>query len=252
MASFKDHFSGHPEIYKRFRPVYPDALFAWLRAEAPGGGLAWDAGTGNGQAAISLAGHFEHVIASDPSAEQIAHATPHPRVQYAVARAEDSGLAAGSVDLALSAQALHWFDAPAYFDEVRRVLRPGGLVAAITYNHATVSPEVDAVLGAYIASILGDWPPERRHVNAGYATIPFPFERLEVPPFTLSREDTFGGLYGYCGTWSAARRAAKRLGADPRQPFEAALREAWGDPSTRRTIHWPLTVLAAVVHPTGA
>ncbi len=245
MTTFKDHFSGHPDIYKRFRPTYPPALFAWLRAAAPGGDLAWDAGTGNGQAAVALADHFEQVVASDPSAEQIALATPHPRVTYTVARAEDSGLPTHGTDLALSAQALHWFDFEAYFNEVRRVLRPGGIVAAITYNHATVNPEIDAVLGAYIASILGDWPPERGHVNAGYATIPFPFERLEVPGFMLSRDDTVDGLFGYCGTWSAAQRAARRLRSDPRQPFEAALRTAWGDPETLRTITWPLTVLAA-------
>src|SRR5271155_781134 len=109
-AAFKDHFSGHAADYRAFRPTYPPELFAFLASVAPGRDLAWDCGTGSGQAAVPLADHFARVYATDASAEQVANADPHPRVEYAVAPAENGPLADGSADLVLVAQALHWFD----------------------------------------------------------------------------------------------------------------------------------------------
>lgn len=51
----------------------------------------WDCACGNGQASVDLAGYFRTVYGTDLSAEQIAHAEAHPRVNYRVGLAEDSG-----------------------------------------------------------------------------------------------------------------------------------------------------------------
>ena len=85
--AFNDHYSGHAADYAAYRPSYPVELSAWLAALAPRRRLAWDCGTGNGQAAAGLAAHFECIFATDASAEQIRQADPHPRVEYAVAPA---------------------------------------------------------------------------------------------------------------------------------------------------------------------
>ncbi|MEK7716601.1 MAG: SAM-dependent methyltransferase, partial [Pseudomonadota bacterium] len=69
--TFKDHFSQHAGDYARYRPDYPEALFAFLTKSVTQHELAWDCGTGNGQAALGLAGHFDRVIATDPSQTQI-------------------------------------------------------------------------------------------------------------------------------------------------------------------------------------
>ncbi len=243
-ALFKDHFSGHAELYRRFRPTYPPAVFAWLATLAPTRKLAWDAGTGNGQAAALLAEHFAHVEASDASATQIAAATPHARVHYRVAPAEASGLADASVDLATSAQALHWFDHARYFAEVRRVVRPGGVVAALTYLHCEVDAALDGVLAAYIDHVRADWAPERRFVDAGYANIPFPFEAIPDtaarPPMEIVADLDLAGYLGYLGTWSAAQHYLRRTGVDPRRALAADFATAWGDPTHRRRVRWPL------------
>src|SRR5262249_7162330 len=105
---FKDHFSGHAADYRAFRPDYPPELFAFLASVAPGRDLAWDCGTGSGQAAVGLAEHFAKVFATDASAEQLKNAQPHPRVEYAVAPAEKCPLGDHVVDLVTVAQALHW------------------------------------------------------------------------------------------------------------------------------------------------
>src|SRR5208282_5000395 len=81
-VSFKDHFSRQAAAYGRHRPRYPLELAAHLAAVAPGHTLALDLATGNGQAAVDLAAHFERVLASDASASQLAHAAPHARVHY--------------------------------------------------------------------------------------------------------------------------------------------------------------------------
>src|SRR5213594_1017057 len=115
--TFQDHFSTRAAIYARARPSYPPALFEELAALSPGRALAWDCGTGNGQAARGLATHFDKVLASDPSAAQLSHARPHPRIEFRLSLERDSGLAAGSVDLVTAAQAAHWFDRDAFYAE---------------------------------------------------------------------------------------------------------------------------------------
>ena len=99
-SSFEDYFSAQAADYARYRPHYPAQLFEYLASVAPGHSLAWDCGTGNGQAAVALAEHFERVIATDASAEQLAHAMPHERVEYRVEAAEAVSLPPHSADLA--------------------------------------------------------------------------------------------------------------------------------------------------------
>ena len=67
-------FSPLAETYARARPRYPDELYAWISSQVPRRELAWDAATGNGQAAVGLARHFARVVATDISPGQIAHA----------------------------------------------------------------------------------------------------------------------------------------------------------------------------------
>jgi SAM-dependent methyltransferase len=238
---FKDHFSGHAADYRSCRPTYPAELFAWLRAQAPAARVAADLGCGNGQASLGLAGVVPEVIAVDPSAEQIAQAQPHPRVAYRVAPAEDTGLPSASVDLAIAAQAFHWFDHARFFPELRRIARPGALFAAIAYGTCTVSPAVDAAIDALYRGLLDAWwPPERRHVESGYRTLPFPLAELAAPAFTLVARWPLAGLRGYLGTWSAVKAWQRAHGGDPRERIDADLLAAWGDPETERTVAWPL------------
>ncbi len=237
---FKDHFSRHAELYRRYRPTYPDAVFAWLASLTTSRAMALDVGTGNGQAAVKLADHFDAVLATDASAAQVDAATPHPRVDYRVARAEDSGLADATVDLVLAAQAFHWFDFEAFFAECRRVVRPGGVVAALTYFHPTVTPAVDAVLARYIDHVRADWPPERRFVDARYLNVPWPFDEVAVPDLEMTLDLDLEGFLGYLATWSAAQRYRERTGLDPRASFIALFAEAWGDPHRPNLVRFPL------------
>ncbi len=237
--TFKDHFSAHAAVYREARPQYPAALFDFLAAEAPSTGCAWDAGCGNGQASVDLAARFDKVIASDPSAEQIANATPRPNLGYRVEAAEQSSLAAASVDLVCVAQALHWFDIARFHAEVRRVLKPHGVVAFWSYADCRVDADVDAHKDRLYNDLTGPyWPPERALVETGYASLPFPFARIDTPAFELCMHWTVDQFLAYLRSWSATQRYIRAHEQDPVTLVDTDLRAAWGDSGSVREVHW--------------
>lgn len=240
MTSFKDHFSGHAALYRDARPLPPSDWFAWLAGQAPDDALAWDAGCGNGQASLGLAAHFAQVVATDPSATQIAQAAAHPAIEYRVEPAEHSSLPDASVSLICVSQALHWFDLDAFHAEVRRVARPGALLAISSYGDCSVDRAVDPLKWQLYADTLGeDWPPERTLVDNGYRDLPFPFEPVSAPSFGMRADWNLAQFLAYLRSWSATQRHLKRTGTDAVAAATPALAQAWGDPATVRAVRWP-------------
>ncbi|MEO5799184.1 MAG: class I SAM-dependent methyltransferase, partial [Gemmatimonadales bacterium] len=168
--AFPDHFSPVAAGYAAFRPTYPSALFDWIATQAPARTAVWDCACGNGQATGPLAERFDLVIATDGSAEQLSHAPPIPRTIWKHATAEANGLPDASVDAVVIAQALHWFDLDRFWPEVRRVVRPGGLVVAWCYGPTRLpDPALNAVVHSLYEDVLGEWwSANRRHIDAGY------------------------------------------------------------------------------------
>ncbi|HEY3644075.1 MAG TPA: class I SAM-dependent methyltransferase, partial [Gammaproteobacteria bacterium] len=230
-TTFKDHFSGHAVDYSRYRPgAYPAGMFRALAALAPDRGCAWDCATGNGQAALGLAERFDHVEATDASDKQIAAAVPNPKIRYSVAPAEASGLPDSGVSLINVAQALHWFDLPKFYAEVRRVAQPQAVLACSCYMNCTVEPGVDKVMEHLYEGVLGDayWPPERKHVERGYADLDFPFPEIELPRFNMQVRWDFANYVGYLRSWSATQNYLKKNGKDPLGLVGEELMKAWG------------------------
>ena len=244
-SSFPDHFSASAAGYAAYRPGYPAALFEWLASIAPRGGVAWDCGTGTGQAATAIAEHVGLVVATDPSTSQLAHAVAHPRVRYAAMSAELSALASKSVALITVAQALHWFERRAFFAEALRVLVPRGVIAVWSYGVVTLHDDVlDALVRRFHAETVGSyWPPERRLVDEGYRDLTLPFAPVEAPAFAMQAAWTLDQLAGYVSTWSAVQRARAATGNDPVAGLVESLREAWGAAAAARRVEWPLTLI---------
>ena len=241
---FPDHFSGVAAGYASHRPRYPAELFDYLAGLAPRRGLAWDCAAGSGQATLDLASRFARVVATDASTEQIAAAPPHPRVEYRVARAEASGLADSCADLITVAQALHWFDLDRFHAEVRRVLVPRGVLAAWSYGTQRIEdPAIDQALQRFYGEVVGPyWPAERRIVETGYRTLPFPFDELPAPNFDLVASWPLPELLGYVRTWSATSRYRAARGHDPVVLLERELAPLWGSADEARRITWPLAL----------
>ena len=244
--AFKDHFSKQAADYAKFRPRYPHEMFEYLGSLAPSRKLAWDCGTGNGQAAVGLATVFDRVIAIDASEKQIASAELHERVDYRVAPAEDSNIDFGTVDLTMVAQALHWFDLDRFYAEAQRVLKPDGVSAVSAYNLLHINPAIDEIVNRYYYEVVGPfWPPERKLVEQ-FADLPFPFHEIDPPEFEMTAQWNLDQLLGYLRTWSATQQFIAANQRDPLEEIADELRAAWGDTKQRRRVIWPLTVRVGI------
>jgi ubiquinone/menaquinone biosynthesis C-methylase UbiE len=245
LSAFKDHFSSASDRYAAYRPHYPAALFTWLANLCDEHDTAWDCATGSGQAALGLAPHFRSVIASDASAEQLSHAAAHPRVEYRVATAEDSGLANCSVDLVTVAQAAHWFDLPRFYFEASRVLKRGGVIALWGYGRMVLPGDMDAIFQAFDAETIGPyWPAERALIDDAYRSLEFPFSEVEPPTFYIEVEWTLPRLMAYLSTWSAVKRYQSARQRDPLPALRDRLQAMWGDEESALHLQWPLFLRA--------
>jgi ubiquinone/menaquinone biosynthesis C-methylase UbiE len=230
MTNFKDHFSRFAKTYAKGRLHYPPALFDYLASLTPQHTFAWDCGTGNGQAAIGLAGHYQKIIATDPSAQQIENCTPHPQITYLVEPAEHPSLADNSADIVTIGIALHWFNFDLFYPEVKRVLKKDGIIAAWAYFLPTISPGIDAIVQQFTDTTLGNfWRPEIKLIHEDYKTIPFPFEEIKTPDFVIQKRMNLDQFIEHVYTWSAVQFYMKEKGEDPVELLYKALLDAWGD-----------------------
>ena len=242
---FKDLFSTQSGDYAKYRPTYPTELFGYLASLVDTHDTCWDCGTGNGQAALQLVDHFDVVIATDPAEKQLANSVQHPKIQYHVASAESSGIADHSVDLITAAQAFHWFNRDAFFDEVRRVLKLNGVLAFWCYELAQITPEIDAIVFQFYKGTLGPyWQPERQLVEEGYRNIEIPFQHITPPPFEMNAVWGLDQLIGYLGTWSALQDYIKENDVNPLEEVYPELKEVWGEEKVRN-VRWELGLRVA-------
>ena len=238
---FRDYFSTQATQYSRHRPGYPEEFFDYLAGLAPGRELAWDCGTGNGQAARALAQRFRQVVATDASPKQIENAFPHPSIRYLVEPAEATSIDSSSVDLITVGTAVHWFDFDAFYGEVRRVGKPGAILAVWTYHFPIIDPAVDEVLARFYWQTLdGFWPQRIHFLEERYRTLPFPFEEIEPPAFQMQADWDFSDLAGFINSWSATQKYIQQTGNQPLNEVFDDLVEGWGSQDRRRKISWPL------------
>ncbi len=240
MNLFKDNFSKQSNEYLKFRPTYPDELFKFLSSLTDEHELAWDCGTGNGQAAVGLTDYFERIYATDASEKQIENAMRHEKITYVVEQVEHTSLKNHSVDLITIGLALHWFQFDRFYPEVQRVLKPNGVIAAWTYRLPSISNEIDIIVRKFHDEVVDEyWQPENRLVDQGYKTILFPFKEIEVPQFEMHKKWYLKDLVGLVGSWSAVQRIINQTGKDPVPELEAELNKVWGDGS-KKEIKWEL------------
>ncbi|MCS5711323.1 methyltransferase domain-containing protein [Candidatus Berkiella aquae] len=243
--TYIQHFAQNSGDYLQYRPDYPEALFQFLADLCGEHQLAWDCATGNGQAALPLAKYFKQVIASDINQQPLNVALQNENIAYYCWPAEQTELQPRSVDLITVAQALHWFDLPSFYEEVRRVAKPKAIIAAWCYSLGSVSPEVDRVIHSLYHDILGDtfWPKERRYIDKEYKTIAFPFKKKVTSTFHAEKNFQLASLIGYLRTWSAVKEYQQRLNQDPIQLIFNDLEQAWGKSEKVYTMQWPLHLL---------
>jgi SAM-dependent methyltransferase len=230
----KDNFSTQANEYAKYRPTYPNELFNYLLSLTTEKECLWDCATGNGQVAGELAAHFKHVYATDISEAQIQNAVRLPNISYSIQSAEKTDFGDKTFDLIVVAQAIHWFNFDNFYKEVKRTLKSNGLLAVAGYNLLQISNEVDVVVKQFKTEYIAEyWDAERRYIDEGYQTIPFPFDEIEAPEFSISLQWTFDHLIGYLDTWSAVKHFEKQKGINPVQQYKNKLKTAWGNEETK-------------------
>lgn len=202
--------------------------------------MAWDCGTGNGQVAGVLAGHFAQVYATDISQQQLEEAVKKPNIHYSVQPAEQTTFASKQFDLITAAQAIHWFRLDDFYKEVKRTLQPGGIFAAIGYGPVQTEKPLKDIIDHFYTKLIGPyWDSERHYIDEAYQTLPFPFEEIKMPSFHISCQWSYDEFIGYIGTWSAVKHYTKLHNKNPVSLIADKLKTAWGH-TLKRVFIFPL------------
>ncbi|OMO58142.1 Methyltransferase type 11 [Corchorus capsularis] len=217
-------FINQAKQYAEGRPNYPPELFHSIASKTPEHHLVWDVGTGNGQAARSLGEIYKNVIATDTSPTQLEFAAKLPNIRYqqtspvmSMAELEEKVGPESSVDLVTIAQAMHWFDLPVFYKQVKWVLKkPHGVIAAWCYTTPEVSDSIDKIFQKYYQNPY--WDPQRKLVDDKYASIDFPFEPVNGAEstgpfefeFAIERLMDLEDYFTYLRSWSAYEKAKQK------------------------------------------
>jgi len=236
----KDNFSLQAAEYKIYRPTYPQELYDYLFTLVKEYDSAWDCATGNGQVASILAQKFQKVYATDISEKQLQQALKLPNVIYNVESSDKANVPDDSFDLITVAQAIHWFNFDTFYSEVKRTLKPDGVLAVIGYGLMFIDKHVDRVIYKLYENMLGKyWDSERRYIEEGYKTIPFPFQERSAPHFQIKTSWSFNQMIGYLNTWSALQHYKKANDRNPLEYLFTELKEAWGNDAVK-DVHFPI------------
>jgi len=160
-------FSTRVGAYVRARPHYPDELAVLLLRELglSASAAVADIGSGTGlsslpflRAGLTVTGVEPNAPMRQASEEALA---PFAGFRTLAGRAEASGLADASIDLAVAGQAFHWFVHAEFRRELLRVLATSGALA-VFWNHRVneASPfmqEYNALLLEYCAEYRARW-----------------------------------------------------------------------------------------------
>ena len=257
-------FDAWADEYNRFRPTYPDELFATIqgRLELPEPPHVADLGAGTGRASLPMAALGWRVTAIEPGKpmlEQLRGRASEDGLVVATvqASAEETGLDPASVDLATAGQAFHWFDKERAVAEMARIVRPGGGVALFwNVRDEEASPFVadyhglletrfgDADTGRYLQAGRPSGQEATRRAFEGLASF-HPLEKIELRhQLTMSAEEFTGMAFTASYIRTLPDREQVRFRAElaallakhghaPLQPFNVPYRvDLW---ITRRT-----------------
>lgn len=232
----KDLFSKQASLYAKYRPVYPPELFSYVLSFVREKNIAWDCATGNGQAAIVLAQHFSKVYATDISEKQLQQAALQENIVYSVAAAESTAFPDQTFDCITVAQAYHWLDFDAFHREVKRVAKPGAVLAIWVYSLVTCEDkELEELIRLYYHNVVGPyWDEERKFVDEEYTTVPFPYDELHPMKFSIDVQWTKEDLEGYLGTWSSLQHFIRANGYSPVPEFCRSVETIWQDDGPRK------------------
>lgn len=228
----KDLFSTNPGDYSKYRPSYPQELITFLLSKTAQYTHAWDCGAGSGQLTNLLAPHFIQIDATDISKKQISQAPILPNVTFSIQPAEDTNFPSQYFDIITVAQAIHWFDFKSFYEEVNRVLKPGGLIAVLGYGLVRVDSTINKLIDDFYGKLSSYWEPERKYIDEQYVTIPFPFREIKSPEFQYKTQWTLDHFVHYINTWSAIEKYKQTNSSQLTTSLKESLTPLWNGTKT--------------------
>jgi ubiquinone/menaquinone biosynthesis C-methylase UbiE len=165
-------FRGFASTYDQYRPTPPAVICDILSTivQAPRPTRVVDLGSGTGLSTRIWAERADEVIGIEPSedmrhqAEQLGTA---PNLSYRDGLSHATRLEGHAADIVTCSQSLHWMDPKATFTEAARILRPGGLFAAVDCDWPPVTPswQVDAAYTEFMIHVSA--VERQRHLSEG-------------------------------------------------------------------------------------
>jgi SAM-dependent methyltransferase len=135
LAANATRFSGFADLYDDARPTPPAQLAPLLASYAEVGRpeLVVDLGSGTGLSTRWCAPWADRVVGVEPSDDmrRAAQEQPLANVEYVAGFSHATGLPDRGADVVVAVQALHWMEPDPTFVEVARILRRGGVFAAL-------------------------------------------------------------------------------------------------------------------------
>lgn len=135
----RQRFTGFAGLYDQNRPSPPVELAPILcgLAGAVIPALVVDLGCGTGLSTRYWAEKALRATGIDPTPDmlqQARRATPQPNITYRLAVSHDTGLPPDCADIVTCSQSFHWMEPGSTLQEVRRILRDGGVFATCDYD----------------------------------------------------------------------------------------------------------------------
>ena len=131
----EEKFTGKADVYDKYRPTYPAEIIDWLYEKTHAETVA-DIGAGTGIFTKCLSAKPWKITAVEPNADMLEKLRANcPNFEIVNAPAENTGIAAGSIDLVTAATAFHWFDREKFKAECQRIFTPKGRLALVWNNH---------------------------------------------------------------------------------------------------------------------
>lgn len=222
--------------YAKYRDIYPKELYEKLYSLGIGHkGEKWlDIGTGTGVLPLNMHKHGADIIGIDISNEQInaakelANERDANNINFIVSPAEENNFDDNSFDCITAAQCFWYFDREKIIDEIKRIIKPGGIFVKI-YMSYTLDDKIAKKSHMLVKKMNRNWTPGASGSRDMY-NHPFENGQLDIfeckLPFT--RESWHGRMCACRGTmasmdsetlkeWSEAHK--KMLGEYP-ESFE--------------------------------
>ncbi|MCC8248075.1 class I SAM-dependent methyltransferase [Saccharothrix luteola] len=135
-------FGAHASAYAQHRPDYPAEAIRWvLEPLGEGPHQVLDLGAGTGKLTGGLLAEGHHVTAVEPDEAMLSELVRHHGAARALpGSAERIPVPDGTVDAVVVGQAFHWFDPARAMPEIARVLRSGGVLAAMWNDYDDSAP----------------------------------------------------------------------------------------------------------------